>query len=430
MKRFLFILAALLLLGGGLYAVSRNRDPKGPRYETVKVDRGNVVAKVTATGTLSALVTVQVGSQVSGRLAWVGVDFNSVVKKGQVIARIDPQLYGAAVELARANLAAAQGNLARAEAQAEDGARQAERALQLATEKLVSFAERDTAQANSKALAAAVLASKGSLAQAKAAVNQAQINLDLTTITSPVAGVVISRAVDVGQTVAASLQAPTLFTIAEDLRKMQVDTSVAEADVGKLKDGMPVTFMVDAYPNVKWKGVVRQIRNSPTTVQSVVTYDAVIDVENPELKLKPGMTANVSFIYAEKDEVLRLPNAALRYKHADAPKREKPVASASVDGGVGADGKTARKDREGKAREENTKTIWILGIAGPESRRVKLGITDGSYTELLEGVEEGTPVISEAVQTSSGSGASGRSPMGGGMMGPPPSGGGGRRGGM
>lgn len=428
MKRFLIILAALLLLGGGLYAVSRNRDPKGPKYETVKIDRGSIVAKVTATGTLSALVTVQVGSQVSGRLAWVGVDFNSVVKKGQVIARIDPQLYGAAVEQARANLAAAQGNLARSEAQAEDANRQAERALQLANEKLVSFAERDTAQANAKAAAAQVLASRGSLAQAKAAVNQAQINLDLTTITSPVSGVVISRSVDVGQTVAASLQAPTLFTIAEDLRKMQVDTSVAEADVGKLKDGMPVTFQVDAYPGVKWKGVVRQIRNSPQTVQSVVTYDAVIDVENPELKLKPGMTANVSFVYAEKDDVLRIPNAALRYKHADAPKRERPAANA--DGGVGADGKTGRRDRDSKPRDENSKTVWVLAATGPESKRIKLGITDGSFTEVLEGIDEGTAVISEAVQSGSGSGPT-RSPMGGGMMGPPPAGGGGgRRGGL
>ncbi len=390
-KRVAIILAVLLVIGGALFAVTRTRDPKGPQFETVKIDRGNVVGKVTATGTLSALVTVLVGSQVSGRIAWVGADFNSPVKKGQVIARIDAQLYAATLEQARANLAAAQGNLARAEAQAEDGKRQAERATQLANEKLVSFAERDTAQANSKALDAGVLASRGAVAQAKASVHQAQINLDLTTISSPVSGVVISRSVDVGQTVAASLSAPTLFTIAEDLRKMQVDTSVAEADVGKLTAGMAVNFSVDAYPGVKWKGIVRQIRNSPQTLQNVVTYDAVIDVGNPELKLKPGMTANVTFIYAEKDNALRVPNAALRYKPADAfRKRSKP------DGGT----TDPTTKPEGKPERDPTmKMIYVLSAAGtPEPVRVKLGITDGSYTEIVEGaVTEGTRVISEAI---------------------------------
>ncbi len=416
MKRLAIILGVLVVIGGVLFAVTRNRDPKTPQYETTKVDRGNLIAKVTATGTLSALVTVQVGSQVSGRIAWVGADFNSAVTKGQVIARIDAQLYRATVEQMRANLAAAQGNLARAEAQAEDAKRQADRATQLANEKLVAAAERDTAVSNAKALAAQVLASRGAVEQAKAALHQSEINLELTTITSPVSGVVISRAVDVGQTVAASLAAPTLFTIAEDLRKMQVDTSVAEADVGKLRDKMDVTFTVDAYPGKKWRGVVRQIRNSPQTVQNVVTYDAVIDVDNPELKLKPGMTANVSFVYAEKNDVLRVPNAALRYKPpVDLTKKKPPGGAADGKAGDGKPGDSKPADKAGDGKEwkrgdgerpHDMKTVWVLGAAGPESKRIKIGVTDGTYTEVVEGLEVGAAVITESI------GASGAPPAG------------------
>ncbi|HEY6098021.1 MAG TPA: efflux RND transporter periplasmic adaptor subunit, partial [Anaeromyxobacter sp.] len=260
-------------------------------FETARVDRGRIVAKVTATGTLSALVTVQVGSQVSGRIASLDADFNSPVRKGQVIARIDPQLFQAAVEQARANAVAAQGNLAKAKAQALDAERQLERARTLAERRLVAPADLDTAQAGADAAKASVQAAEGTLAQARAGLNQAEVNLAFTRIVSPTDGVVISRNVDVGQTVAASLQAPTLFVIAEDLGKMQVDTSVAEADVGRLQAGMPASFTVDAFPGEVFRGTVRQVRNAPQTVQNVVTYDAVVDVSNPDLKLKPGMTA-------------------------------------------------------------------------------------------------------------------------------------------
>jgi HlyD family secretion protein len=210
------------------------------------VERGRIVAKVTATGTLSAIVTVQVGSQVSGRIQALYADYNSRVKKGQLIAKIDPQLFQAAQAQARANLAAAEGNLARARAQALDAERQYGRARALAAEKLVAQADLDAAQAAYEGAAAGVKAAQGSVEQARAALHQTQVNLEYTNILSPTDGVVISRSVDVGQTVAASLQAPTLFVIAEDLSKMQVDTSVAEADVGRLRDGMAASFTVDA----------------------------------------------------------------------------------------------------------------------------------------------------------------------------------------
>src|SRR5262249_7764817 len=207
-----------------------------------------------------------------------------------------------------------QGNLTKAQAQAVDAERQYRRTRALGERQLIAQADVDTAQTNSDAAAAAVEAAKGSLAQAKANLHQAEINLAYTNIVSPTNGVVISRSVDVGQTVAASLQAPTLFMIAEDLAKMQVDTSVAEADVGKLKAEMTTTFTVDAYPSERFTGTVRQIRNAPQTVQNVVTYDAVIDVDNAELQLKPGMPANLPFTYPQKDDVLKVPNAALRFK--------------------------------------------------------------------------------------------------------------------
>ena len=310
-------LAALVLLLGSGFGVWRWRAAhKKPPVEfgTAAVDRGRIVARVTATGTLSALVTVQVGTQVSGTVQKLYVDWNSPVKKGQLIAKIDPQLFEASLQQAQANYEAAEGNLVKAEAQERDAGRQFERSKTLLDRKLIAQADYDTSQANEEMMKGQTASARGSLAQAKAALSQARVNLDMTKIVSPTDGTVISRSVDVGQTVAASLAAPTLFVIAKDLREMQVDTSVAEADVGRLVPGMAATFTVDAFPGERFRGKVRQIRNAPTTLQNVVTYDAVIDVANPDLKLRPGMTANITFISAEKDDVLRVPNAALRFR--------------------------------------------------------------------------------------------------------------------
>lgn len=419
------------------------------KFETAQVDRGRIVSRVTATGTLSALVTVQVGSQVSGRVAQLFVDFNSPVKKGEVIAKIDPQIFEAALEQARANTVAAEGELTKATVQAADAQRQYERTKTLAEQKLVAQAELDTAFANANAARAGVNVAEGHLAQAKAALNQSKVNLEFTNIVSPINGTVISRSVDVGQTVAASLQAPTLFVIAEDLAKMQVDTSVAEADVGKLQPGMSATFLVDAFPNERFTGTVRQIRNAPQTVQNVVTYDAVIDVANPEQKLRPGMTANVTFVSAEHDDVLRIPAAAVRfrpppelYAKLQGAGGQGAAGRARRDGGSGgpSGGAWGRREREGGQSagaggpaasgtgggglprgpdSADKRTVWAMRGGEPAPVSIRVGLSDGSFTEVVEGeLHEGDTVITDAT--------GGAQPAQGPQGGPP---GGGRGGG-
>ncbi len=389
------------------YRYRQSRAKREIHFETTKVDRGRIVAKVTASGTLSAIVTVQVGSQVSGTLQKILVDYNSPVHKGQLIAKLDPRLFQAAYEQAKANYAAAKGNLAKAQYQAVDAQRQYTRSQALAARKLIAQQDLDTAQANADAARAQVDASKGAVEQAHAALNQAQVNLAYTDIYSPTNGVVISRNVDVGQTVAASLQAPTLFVIAEDLRKMQVDTWVAEADIGGLKSGMPATFTVDAYPGERFRGTVRQVRNSPQTQQNVVTYDAVIDINNSDLKLKPGMTANVTFVVAQRDNVLRIPNASLRFHPSPgvlalaglAPKAGARGASGGAAPGAFAAGRPAGGSAGGAARGEapDHRTIWVLAGKKPHPVSIRIGISDGSFTEVAEGeVAEGDLVITDA----------------------------------
>lgn len=383
-------------------------EDKAPVYQTAKVERGPIVAKVTASGTLSALVTVQVGSQVSGRIREILVDYNAEVKKGEVIARLDPQLLTATLEQARANYDAARADLQKAKVQAMDAERQLARQRSLHERKLTAQADFDTAQANSEVAQAQVAAAKGRVAQTHAALHQAQVNLDYATITSPIDGVVISRDVDVGQTVTASLQTPTLFVIAEDLRKMQVDTSVAEADVGKLDAGMPAIFTVDAYPNERFDGTVRQIRNAAQTVQNVVTYDAVIDVQNPALKLRPGMTANVTFVYASKEGVLRVPNAALRFKPPTDLMKRGDKASDTPGKRPNAPNATPALTSTARTRRSEVppgRSLWVLRGATPEQVTVNTGITDGSHTEILDGaLREGDLVITDVAGANGGPG--------------------------
>jgi HlyD family secretion protein len=409
-RRIYYAIGAIVLVAAAVGVWRWRAGASKPRLqiESAKADRGRIVAKVTATGTLSAIVTVQVGSQVSGRIAALYADFNSPVKKGQLIAKIDPALFQAAVEQARANLVAAQGNLAKSKAQAVDAERQYARSKALAERKLIALADLDTAQSNSEAASAQVDASAGAVGQARAALHQAEVNLAYTDILSPTNGVVISRSVDVGQTVAASLQAPTVFVIAEDLAKMQVDTSVAEADVGRLRAGMTATFTVDAYPSEAFQGTVRQIRNAPQTVQNVVTYDAVIDVANPELKLKPGMTANVTFVYAQKDDVVRVPNAALRFRPppdlaAFSNAMGRPGGRGNPDGGAPAPRAVETPDQ---------RTIWVMREDKPARERIKIGISDGAFTELVEGgLEPGDLVVTDASGPPSGMAATLRRPF-------------------
>ncbi len=389
-KKGFWIVVGIVVVTGGvmLWRQHQAKLKAAWKYETSPIDRGKIVAKVTASGSLSALVTVQVGSQVSGRIAALYADYNSKVKKGELIAKIDPQLFEASVAQARANYVAAKGNLAKAKAQAIDAQRQYERNVTLYARKLIAQADLDTSKATADADNAAVDAAMGSVEQAKAQLNSAEVNLAYTNIISPTDGVVISRNVDVGQTVAASLQAPTLFLIAEDLRKMQVDTSVAEADIGQLHQGMRATFTVDAYPTETFVGTVRQVRNAPQTVQNVVTYDAVIDVNNSDLKLKPGMTANCTFVYAENDDALRVPNAALRFHPpAELLASLGPKTGAGRAGrGPGAAGRPAAGGAPAKtARDSDRKTVWVLRNGKPVPVAIRTGITDGINSEVLEG---------------------------------------------
>ncbi|HTJ83324.1 MAG TPA: efflux RND transporter periplasmic adaptor subunit [Polyangiaceae bacterium] len=382
-------LAVVLVAGASVgvwrYTVATRAAPV--RYETAALSRGALSAKVTASGNVSALVTVQVGSQVSGRIETLGADYNSRVKKGQVIATIEPSLFKAALAQARANATAAAADVESARTKKALALRQRDRAEQLYADGLLSKSDLETSRANLDVAKAQQGAAEAQASQARAALDQAALNLKYTTIVSPIDGVVISRNVDVGQTVAATLQAPTLFTIAQDLSKMQVDTSVAESDVGKVRDGMKVTFTVDAYPSVVFEGNVRQVRNAPQTVQNVVTYDAVIDVDNREGRLKPGMTATVTFTYAEVADALLVPNAAFRFK----PDPKTVTAMLPKDAAL-----PPRLDLDREKRE-----IWILDGGKPENVVVQIGLSDGSKTEVLGGdLRDGDRVITEAALVS------------------------------
>jgi HlyD family secretion protein len=363
-----------------------------------------------------------VGSQVSGRIQELYADFNSQVKKGQRIAKIDPSLFEAQVVSAEANVSAARANVTRLTVAAEDAERQSKRAEEVFAQRLISETERDTTVANARAARASVEQAQSQLAQSRAALETARTNLRYTDILSPTDGVVISRAVNRGQTVAASLSAPVIFTIAQDLRKMEVHTNVAESDIGRLKPEMRVTFTVDAYPGDPFRGRIRDIRNAPQIVQNVVTYDAVIDVDNPDLKLKPGMTATVSVVTDRRNDVLAVPNAALRFRPEGVPppgaartgagEGQRAQRQAGAGGGEG----SRRRDRdrdaddEGDAPRVEKRTLYVLVDGEPVPREVTTGLTDGRLTEITGGeLKEGESVITGVSgQSRSGPGGQGQ----------------------
>jgi HlyD family secretion protein len=370
MKKILIIGVIIIVVAVTGFVLFRGKGNE-PKFRTEKVIRGDVEMAVTATGTVNPVTTVLVGTQVSGTIKNIYVDFNSPVKKGQLIARIDPALFDAQVNQARANLLSAKANVEKAEATSVDAKRTKERNKELLSKNLIAQSDFDTAETNYETAKASVSAAKAQVVQSEAALNSAETNLYYTKIVSPVDGIVVSRNVDVGQTVAASFQTPTLFSIAQDLTKMQIDTNVAEADIGNVKFGQDVEFTVDAYPDATFKGKVSQVRNAPITVQNVVTYDAVIQVDNPELELKPGMTANVSIIISAKKDVLKIPNAALRFKPSEKG--------------------SALSEKKGPG-------VWILEKDKPKRIPLSLGISDGSYTELVTGdLKEGQEVIVESL---------------------------------
>ena len=373
-----------------------------PEYFTAKVERGDVRDVVDCTGTINAVTTVLVGSQISGRIAKLNADFNSVVRKGQVIAEIDPALFEGALLQAKADLRGAEASVATARAdldkakavlvqtKADYG-----RAATLLAKDSISMQAVDLSKANFDSAVATVAAAVAEVRQAEAQVNQkaaavsvARTNLEYTVIRSPIDGTVVARNVDVGQTVAASLQAPTLFTIAQDLTKMQVYAKIDESNVGRVKVGRTATFKVDAFPKETFKGIVTQVRMNPTTVQNVVTYDVIVDFDNPELKLFPGMTAYVTIPVANAEHVLKIPNAALRYTP------------------------NCRKNRCRNSRRNlasNSIRERLYGNCSPtravEPVRVALGITDHSYT-VMSGIvsgelKEGDELITGAVPTNS-----------------------------
>ncbi len=381
--RFFGAAAAVGALTVGVVRYRASVKPPAAQYETVSVDEGPIDAKVTATGALSPLISVQVGSQVSGRIARLYADFGSTVSSGQTVATIEPALFLAAVAQARANWLSARASVAKARAQKQEADRELARDQALLAEGLVTHADYDLAESNAGVASADITAADASVAQAQAALDQAELNLKYTTIASPIDGIVISRNVDVGQTVAAALQAPTLFTIAQDLTKMQVDANVAEADVGKAAAGMHVQFAVDAYPGREFEGTVRQVRDNAQTLQNVVTYDVVIDVDNRERLLRPGMTANVVLSYAKRDRVLRIAEAGLRFK----PDRD------ALSAMLGAE-HSAVPETHGDQR-----TVWLLRGRNPVPVVVRIGANDGSNVEVLSGgVKAGERVVVEVVK--------------------------------
>ena len=403
-KRTWIIVAAALLLVGSFAFVGLNRTPPVQHF-SAKVERGDINDVVEATGTINAVITVQVGSQVSGSITKLYADFNSRVHKGDILALIDPALFKGALlqatadlENAKANLEAARANLAKAKASLVQTKADYERTVALAKDDVMSQQQLDLAKSNYQSANASVGAAEANVTQAEAQVNLkqaavtvAQTNLDYTVIRSPIDGTVVARNVDIGQTVAASLQAPTIFTIAQDLTRMWVYAKTDESDVDNIKVGQPVTFKVDALPKETFDGVVKQVRMNPTMVQTVVTYDTIIEFANPDLKLFPGMTAYVTIPVTTVRNVLKLPNTALRYKP---PLTAEEVRALYQQFGIDtnenlqatndpAGGGAAGSQAAAKGSKSETATVWKLHPDNTmEPIRVSLGITDHAYTEV------------------------------------------------
>ena len=422
------ILIGVAVLAGLFLIFGLNRNVQAQHF-TAKVERGDIQDVVDATGTINAVITVQVGSQVSGTIAKLNVDFNSRVRKGDVVALIDPALFQGALlqasadlDNAKANLVAARANLEKAKAASQQTKADYDRAAVLTKDRIMSQQQLDLAKANYDSATAAVGAADANVTQAEAQVSQkaaaltvAQTNLNYTVIRSPIDGTVVARNVDVGQTVAASLQAPTIFTIAQDLTKMLVYTKTDESDVGNIKPGKPVTFKVDAFPKDMFHGVVRQVRMNPTTVQSVVTYDTIIEFANPELKLFPGMTAYVTIPVANVQNVLKVPNTALRYKPSMGPEEILAIykqygiegserQQAGDDPAVAGRGSptTAESQNLPRTPRAENAVVWKLHADNTmEPVKVSLGITDHAYTQVnavIKGeLKEGEALIIRSV---------------------------------
>jgi HlyD family secretion protein len=388
--RWLRRLAALgvvaVLVGGGLVYRAKNRPAPPARYVAAQPSTGDVAEKVQATGAVQPLLQVNVGSQVNGRIAKVLVDFNSVVKRGDVLAEIDPIQYGAQVDQVSAQVMAQKAQVESAKANHATAKVAFERTQRLFQQGLASKGELDTALGQYEVTRAQAAAAEAQIGAIQAQLQQSRTNVGWTKIYSPVDGVVVSRSIDPGSTVVASFQAPVLFVIAQDLRKMRVMADVDEADVGKLKEGMEADAVVDAFPGESFKGLVQQVRYSPNNVQGVVTYSAVVEVENPDEKLRPGMTATVTIKTKEVKNALRVPNAALRYKPTPP---------------MGPNGKPVPQPPE-PPLAKGTGRVFVLvsdkpGDEKTETKIVNIGVTDGINTEITGGLPQGAKLVTDEI---------------------------------
>jgi HlyD family secretion protein len=395
-RRLILIIALVAAIGVGGVAYSRARNTsKEMAPVTATVTRGDVIEKVSATGTLQPVTTVQVGTQVSGTIKALYADFNSEVRKGQVIAELEPSLFETQVAQARATMTRLQADADGAKVEVQDTESKARRAQDLFDQKLISRNDVETAQSTAMQAEASLKSAEAQITQARAALNQVQVNLNNTIIKAPIDGVVISRNVDVGQTVAASMQAPTLFVLAQDLTRMQVSASVDESDIGRIAAGQKVSFRVDAYPADTFTGTVSQVRLNPTTEQNVVSYTTMIDVPNPAMKLKPGMTANVTVQIAGNENVLRVPTSALNFRPTsgdpqsgtrDAVVRDSAgtVATSGRGGGLRATSNVLRSGGR----------VFMVSNGELVPVRVQTGVSDGAITAVVEGdLKEGDQVV-------------------------------------
>lgn len=376
--KIMAVIMVLIVISGGLYW-HYSKGAEEIRYKTVKAVRSDLRSVIQATGTLDAVETVDVGTQISGTVKEIYIDYNSVVKKGQLIAEIDSATQQADVAQAEANLMAAEADLMNSEAVLSNAVKSLARTRKLAEKDLIAKADVDTDEKTYLTSKAQVAASRAKIAQYRATLNKAKINLGYTQIYSPVDGVVIAKNVEKGQTVAASYQTPSIAEIAKDLSQMQVEVNVDEADIGGVREGQKATFTVDAHPNDPFEGTVTQVRFSPTTTDNVVTYIVIVKVSNNKGLLMPGMTANVSLIVEEREDVVIVPNSAFRFKPAE------PSESA---GQPGVPRMGAQTIAEVKAHG-----VYLLNKNTPERVEVKRGISDGQNTEIISGLNEGDEVI-------------------------------------
>jgi HlyD family secretion protein len=380
MKRRMFVVLLVAGIGAASWMYGSDSDAAAPVVRTAPVTRGSIVAAVQATGTVEPVTTVTVGSQVSGTIAWLGADFNSVVRKGDVIARLDDSLLQAQLEQAQANLTRVRADVEQRTMSLADAETKLARAAELASNGLISQTELEAARLAVKMAQTSLVSTRAQVTQAEAAVNQARVNLNHAAIRAPIDGVVIQRSVDVGQTVAASLSSPTIFLIAADLTRMQVKAGVDESDISAVRPGQRVMVRVDAYPRDTFAGTVAQVRLQPTVVSNVTTYPVVVDVANDEQKLKPGLTASATIVVDSRDDVLRVPNAALRYR----PTAE-TFAAFEQPAPPAASGRLSAK-------------VWVLGKDGLREVQLRVGLADGSNTEVLEGdLEPGVELVTSVV---------------------------------